>query len=77
MENLQSNKKAMPVIMRIGKIVPMDTNIYDHRERYDHNADILEEGTYWMGSNTSNTRCNKFTIIGGDKKHADDTKEKE
>ena len=77
MHKIQSSKKATPAIIRLGRIETMDTNIYDHRERYDHNTEMLEEGTYWMGSNTTNTRCNKFTIIGGDKKHADDTKEKE
>jgi hypothetical protein len=54
----------------------MDTNVYDHRERYNYDTEMLEEGTYWMGSKTANTRCNKFTLIGADKKHSDDTKEK-
>tara|TARA_B100000686_G_scaffold222995_2_gene230204 strand:+ start:3574 stop:3804 length:231 start_codon:yes stop_codon:yes gene_type:complete len=76
MRNLQTNEKTMPVIMRVGKIAAMDTNIYDHRERYDHNAEMLEEGTYFMGSDTKNTRCTKFTILGSDKTHNDDTKEK-
>ena len=76
MRNLQTNQKTMPVIMRVGKIAAMDTNIYDHRERYDHNTEMLEEGTYWMGSDTKNTRCTKFTILGSDKSHNDDTKEK-
>ena len=76
MRNLQTNEKPMPVIMRVGKIAAMDTNIYDHRERYDHNAEMLEEGTYFMGSDTKNTRCTKFTILGSDKTHSDDTKEK-
>ena len=76
MRNLQTNEKTMPVIMRVGKIAAMDTNIYDHRERYDHNAEMLEEGTYFMGSETRNTRCTKFTVLGTDKTHNDDTKEK-
>tara|TARA_Y100001936_G_scaffold251977_1_gene309930 strand:- start:1596 stop:1826 length:231 start_codon:yes stop_codon:yes gene_type:complete len=76
MRNLQTTEETMPVIMRVGKIAAMDTNIYDHRERYDHNAEMLEEGTYFMGSDTKNTRCTKFTILGSDKTHNDDTKEK-
>lgn len=76
MRNLQTTEETMPVIMRVGKIAAMDTNIYDHRERYDHNAEMLEEGTYFMGSETRNTRCTKFTVLGTDKTHNDDTKEK-
>jgi len=37
---------------------------------------MLEEGKYWTGSKTSNTRCNNFTLIGADKKRSDDTREK-
>jgi len=29
-----------------------------------------------MGSKTSNTRCNGFTVMGADKKRSDDTKER-
>ena len=76
MRDLQSTERTIPVIIRVGKTAIMDTNVYDHRERYDYDTEMLEEGTYWMGSNTSNTRCNKFTVFGADKKHSDDTKEK-
>ena len=76
MKDLQSTEKNLPVIIKVGKTAIMDTNVYDHRERYNYDTEMLEEGTYWMGSKTSNTRCNKFTLIGADKKHSDDTKEK-
>ena len=76
MKTFQPTEKTVPVIVRVGKIAFMETNVYDHRERYDHKTEMLEEGTYWMGSKTTNTRCNKITFIGADKKHSDDTKEK-
>ncbi len=76
MKDLQSTEKTLPVIIKVGKTAIMDTNVYDHRERYNYDTEMLEEGTYWMGSKTTNTRCNKFTLIGADKKHSDDTKEK-
>ena len=65
-----------PLIMRLADITVPDQNIYDGSEKYDHFNDMLEPGKYWMGSNKVNTRCNKFTIMGADKTHADDTKEK-
>ena len=76
MAKLQFTDESVPVIVRVGKTTLMDTNIYDHREKYNYDNEMLEEGTYWMGSKTTNTRCNKFTLIGADKTHADDTKEK-
>ena len=76
MHKIQSSKKATPAIIRLGRIETMDTNIYDHSERYDYIPEMLEEGMYWAGSKTSNTRCNNFTVFGADKKSADDTKEK-
>ena len=76
MKDLQSTENTLPVIIKVGKTAIMDTNVYDHRERYNYDTEMLEEGTYWMGSKTTNTRCNKFTLIGADKKHSDDTKEK-
>ena len=76
MAKLPFTDESVPVIVRVGKTTLMDTNIYDHREKYNYDNEMLEEGTYWMGSKTTNTRCNKFTLIGADKTHADDTKEK-
>ena len=76
MRDLITREAPTPAIIRVGKLEAMDSNIYDHSERYDDTNEILEEGKYWMGSKTSNTRCNKFTLIGADKKHSDDTKEK-
>ena len=76
MHKIQSSKKATPAIIRLGRIETMDTNIYDHSERYDYIPEMLEEGKYLTGSQTSNTRCNNFTVFGADKKSADDTKEK-
>ena len=54
----------------------MDKNIYDHAEKYIDSTDLLDEGMYWMGSQTRNTMCNNFTVFGADKKRSDDTKEK-
>jgi hypothetical protein len=65
-----------PLIMRLADVTIPDQNIYDGYEKYDHLTDMLDPGRYWMGSNKTNTRCNKFTILGADKTHADDTKEK-
>jgi hypothetical protein len=76
MKSFQETDKALPVILRVAKTSRMDTNIYNHTESYNHETEMLDKGTYWMGSKTSNTRCNKFTVFGADKKHADDTKEK-
>ena len=71
-----STKNIIPVILQFGKKELMDTNIFDYSDKYNHSLDILSEGKYWMGSKTTNTRCNKLTLIGADKTHADDTKDK-
>ena len=76
MRDLLTRETPTPAIIREGKLGAMDSNIYDHSERYDDTKEILEEGKYWMGSKTANTRCNKFTLIGADKTHSDETKEK-
>ena len=68
--------EKQPLIMRLADVTIPDQNIYDGFEKYDHSTDTLDPGKYWMGSNKTNTRCNKFTILGADKTHADDTKEK-
>ena len=76
MNKYQAKNTPVPSIMRLGKITLMDRNIYDYTEKYDDQAEILNEGKFWMGSKTTNTRCNRFTLFGADKSHADDTKEK-
>jgi hypothetical protein len=65
-----------PLLIKLGKIQEMDRNVYDHKEKYIDSSEMLDEGTYWMGSNTSNTMCNNFTFLGADKKRHDDTKER-
>ena len=76
MNKLQSSKTATPAIIRLGRVEIMDSDIYDHSERYDYTNEMIEEGKYWTGSKTSNTRCNQFTLIGADKKKNDDTRER-
>ncbi len=73
---METQKDSLPVIVKIGKTAVMDLNIFDYSDKYNDETELLEEGTYFMGSKTVNTRCNKFTIIGADKTHADDTKDK-
>lgn len=74
---LNKNKsQPLPAIVKFGKLQVMDQNIYDHSEKYIDSTETLEQGTYWMGSKTSNTRCNGFTVLGADKKRSDDTKER-
>jgi hypothetical protein len=70
-DNLQ-----LPLIMRIGKVSKAQQNLYSSDEKYDDFEEMLRPGEYWMGSNKTNTKCNKFTVFGADKTHADDTKEK-
>jgi len=76
MKTFQTTEKCVPIILRVSKTTKMDTNVYNNIESYNNKTDMLEEGKYWLGSKTTNTRCNKFTLIGADKTHADDTKEK-
>jgi hypothetical protein len=65
-----------PIVMRVASPLPADEVVYDFDETYDHASQLLQEGEFFMGSPKRNTRCNKFTLIGADKKHNDDTKEK-
>ena len=69
-------KSGSPLLIKLGKVQMMDKNIYDHAEKYIDSTDLLDEGMYWMGSQTRNTMCNSFTVFGADKKSSDDTKEK-
>lgn len=71
-----SLKSVAPLLIKLGKVQEMDKNIYDHAEKYIDSSELLDEGMYWMGSKTRNTMCNKFTVMGSDKKRSDDTKEK-
>ena len=65
-----------PLVVRVARLLPAGLNVWDAPERYDDQQQVLEEGTYFMGSPKRNTRCNKFTIMGADKTHNDDTTEK-
>jgi hypothetical protein len=65
-----------PLVARIADPLPSGLATYDAPERYDPATQLLEEGRYFMGSPKSNTRCNKFTLIGSDKSYNDDTKER-
>jgi hypothetical protein len=68
--------KTFFILGDINSVIASSTDIYDYTEKYNYSKEILEDGKYWMGSQTSNTRCNRFTLLGADKKYADDTKEK-
>jgi len=70
------NSETKFILGLVNKKITSSTKIYNHIENYDYKEEVLNEGKYWMGSQTSNTMCNQFTIFGADKKHADDTKEK-
>tara|TARA_B100000989_G_scaffold148531_1_gene110704 strand:+ start:2953 stop:3177 length:225 start_codon:yes stop_codon:yes gene_type:complete len=72
----EKRNELTPVIMLVNNSMKMDTNVYDYIERYNYIDDVLDDGVYWMGSKSTNTMCNRLTLIGADKKHADDTKEK-
>ena len=72
----EHEKEILPIIMQINKPSVLDQEIHDNFEKYNYDEDVLEIGKYWLGSKKSNTRCNKFTLVGSDKTHADDTKEK-
>ncbi len=74
MKQLYQNN--VPIIIKLGSTSKMDNNIFDYSDKYNEHTDMLDEGVFWMGSKTVNTRCNKFTIFGADKTHADDTKDK-
>ena len=71
-----SDFDQIPLIIKFSSVTKIHTPIYENEENYDEYEEILKPGKYWMGSNKTNTRCNKFTIFGADKTHADDTKEK-
>ena len=76
MNHYQKIKRSVPSIMRIGKTNLMDINVFDHSEKYNDKSEMLEEGKFFMGSDTKNTRCSKFTILGADKTHSEKKKEK-
>lgn len=65
-----------PIVMQVARPLPPDSKIYSWDESYDHEHQMLKKGEFFLGSPKSNTRCNKFTLVGADKTHADDTKEK-
>ncbi len=70
------HREGRPIIMRVAFPLPPDEIVYDFDESYDHESQLLREGEFFMGSPKKNTMCNKFTLVGSDKKHSDDTKEK-
>ena len=71
----QNNNKE-PLVLFVAKPIVPDSFTYDNGEGYDHETEMIEFGTYFRGSPKKNTRCNKFTVFGADKKHNDDSKEK-
>lgn len=75
-EKLNLPSKQVPLLIKLGKVQEMDKNVYDHNEKYIDSSEMLDEGMYWMGSKTRNTMCNKFTVMGADRKRQDDTKER-
>ena len=74
--SFSTSKLQTPIVMRLAKPLQEDATIYDHAEKYDFSSQMLYEGEFFMGSPKKNTRCNRFTIVGADKTHQDDTKEK-
>ena len=65
-----------PLVLHFAKPIAPDKYTYDNGEGYSHHSEKIEYGKYFMGSAKRNTRCNKFTLVGADKKFSDDTKEK-
>ena len=70
------NRNQKPLILFVAKSVDTDSLTYDNGEGYSHKSEKIEYGTYFLGSPKKNTRCNKFTLLGADATHSDDTKEK-
>lgn len=70
------NDPRCPIVLRVAESWKPDGTVYDYDEAYSHKTQKLGPGEYFMGSPKRNTRCNKFTIIGADRQHNDDTKEK-
>jgi hypothetical protein len=73
---LSTKFTGTPIVIRFAKPLFESVDVYDNEEKYNYFSQTLEEGLFFMGSPKRNTRCNRFTIIGADKKHNDDTKEK-
>jgi hypothetical protein len=65
-----------PLVVRVAELLPAGLNVWNAPERYEHERQVLEERTYFMGSPKRNTRCKKLTTLGADKKFNDDTTEK-
>ena len=65
-----------PVVIRVAQPWEPDGVVYDFDEPYCHETQRLGAGEFFLGSPKRNTRCNKFTLIGADRQHSDDTKEK-
>ena len=74
--NPHNSQSIMPLLM--WKLMPgkIDDKLYGNGDGYSDDSQTIDEGIYFMGSPKKNTRCNKFTILGADKTHQDDTKEK-
>ena len=65
-----------PFLMWNLKPDEFDSEVYGNGDGYDEASQMIIEGKYFMGSPKKNTRSNKFTVLGSDKTHQDDTKEK-
>jgi len=74
-DRIQSDPRC-PIVLRVAESWEPDEVIYDYDEAYSHKTQKLGPGKHFLGSPKRNTRCNKFTIIGADRQHNDDTKEK-
>ena len=61
----QNNNKEPLVLFVANPTVP-DSFIYDNGEGYDHETEMIEDGTYFLGSPKKNTRSNKFTVFWAD-----------
>ena len=72
----QNNNKE-PLILFVANPTVPDSFTYDNGEGYDHETEMIEFGTYFRGSAKKNTRCNKFTVFGADKKHDKHKRDKE
>lgn len=74
--NPSPSANLLPLLMWNITSSKIDDSIYGNGDGYDEDSQTIIEGKYFMGSPKKNTRCNKFTVLGSDKTHQDDTKEK-
>lgn len=73
---LSLTHRLSPIIVRFAEPLPESTPSWEFPESYDHATQLIEEGRWFKGSPKANTRCSRFTLIGADKTHNDDTRER-